>query len=186
MPTIPTSPKSKALSVPYAQVSVQELSLGLLYAQDELQEHLPKLGWATWANALLVVQPNLWVGHDNVYIDEEDLTRLAQRLAVSPEALDSESLLHGSRAVYLGKRLVNYQDEAIDALADIEAHPLAYGLQVYRLVTGLATGNAVAQEVYRATQRGLRGRPGGADPELARAAVYDRLEALRTARGAFG
>ncbi len=185
MKSTPTSPTQ---CVPFDQASPQQVSQALLSAQEELQAAFPTLDWLTWSNALLTLQPqpDLWVEGEYVSFDKEGLTRLAHRLIAHLELTGLMALVHGSRSGYLAKKLVNYQDDAIFALAEIEAHPMAYGLQVYRLVTGLAMGNAVAHEVFQATDPGPHGRPGGADPELARAAVADRLQALRNARGAFG
>ena len=182
-PTTLSLPESTAQRVPYAQASPRQVSQALLYLQQELQAHFPTLRWVTWANALQKLQPDLWVEQQDVYLDGEDLTYLAQRLAASPELPDLEPVIHGPRAGYLARKLVHYEDDAIHALADIEAQPLAYGPQVYRLVTSLALGNAVADEVFRATDREPWGRPGGPDRDVARATVHERLEALRRARG---
>jgi hypothetical protein len=54
----------------------------------------------------------------------------------------------------LAKRLVNYEDDVIPALEEMRANPLAYGPVVYSLVTSLALGNLVADEVFQATHRG--------------------------------
>ena len=93
-----------------------------------------------------------WIGrqeivHDTVTLDGEDLRVLVQRLAGSPELPPLDPLIHGPRAGYLAQKLVQYEDDAIHALADIEANPLAYGPLVYRLVVRLALCNAVADEV---------------------------------------
>ncbi|HEX8659591.1 MAG TPA: hypothetical protein VF690_18765 [Hymenobacter sp.] len=184
--TNPSPPEPTALRVPFGQASPQQVSQALLYAQDELQGHFSTLSWTAWANALHGVQPDLWVAQQVVYLDKDGMTHLTQRLAAASGEPEFNSLIHGPRAGYLAKRLVNYQDEAIHALADIEAHPEAYGLLVYRLVTDLALGNAVADEVFRATHRGPQARGNGQNPVLARAEVHGRLRALRRARGAFG
>lgn len=175
-----------AQCVTFAQASPRQISQALLSVQDELEEMFHPLSWQTWANAFLTLQPDLWVAQETVYLDEQGLARMAKHLATLPGAADLECLKHGPRVVYLAKKLVNYQDDAIYALTDIEAQPSAYGPAVYQLVTGLARGNAVAHEVYRATSAGPHGRPGGSDPELARAAVLGRLQALGRARGVLG
>ena len=183
--TLPPS-KPEARRVPYTEASAQQISRALLFVQEELQEKLPTLNWVTWANALMVVQPDLWAEQETVYLDEQGLAPLAQHLASLPEVRDDDSIVHGHRVVYLAKKLVNLQDDAIYALADIEADPLAYSLPVYQLVTNLAVGNAVAEEVYHATRRGLEGRPGGENPGPARANVHARVQAVRRARGVLG
>jgi hypothetical protein len=169
--------------VRYADASPQQLSQALLYLQKELQNHFPTLRWATWANALQELQPDLRVEQQTVTLDQDELTYLAQRLALSSEVPELDPIIHGPRADYLAKKMVNDEDDAIHALADIEANPLACGPRVYRLVTRLALGNVVADEVFRATNPGPWGRPGGPDRDATRATVRERLRALRYARG---
>lgn len=84
------------------------------------------------------------------------------------------------------KRFANYEDEALEALPDIALNPLAYSSRVFTLVTNLALGNSVAEEVFHATHRGRQGRPGSVDPALARATVHEQVRALRRARGEMG
>ncbi|MDJ0368057.1 hypothetical protein QMK33_23195, partial [Hymenobacter sp. H14-R3] len=84
------------------------------------------------------------------------------------------------------KRFFNYQDEALEALPDMAVNPLAYSSRVFNLVTNLALGNAVVEELFHATHRGPQGRPGSVDPALARATVHEQVRALRQARGEFG
>jgi hypothetical protein len=175
-----------AQRVPYAQASPQQVSRALLFVQEELQQTFPTLPWVSWADAFLTVQPDLWVGQETVSLDEQGLAPLAQHLASLPDVRDDDSIVHGHRVVYLAQKLVNLQDDAIYALADIEADPLAFSLPVCQLVTRLAVGNAVAEQVYRATRRGPEGRPGGEDPALARANVHARVQAVRRARGVLG
>jgi hypothetical protein len=155
--------------------------MALLFLQQELCLHFPTLQWLTWVNALLTFQPDLWVADSRVYLDYEDLTHLTQYLATSPELPQLEPPVHGPRAGYLSKRLVTYQDRAITALADIEANPQAYGYHVQALVTELALGNAVADEVFLATQWGRRGRRHHPDRAAARETVQDRVLTLQRA-----
>lgn len=170
----------------YAQASPQQISQALFSAQEELQEKFPHLHWVTWANAFLAVQPNLLVEQQTTVLDEESLHNLAHHLRTLPGVTDFESIVHGPRAVYLAKKLVNCQEDAIYALADIEAEPLAYGPAVYQLVTSLAMGNSVADAVYQATQPGPWDQPGLTDPASARAGVHARVQALGRIRGALG
>jgi hypothetical protein len=155
----------------------------LLYLQEALHDHFPTLKWATWADALQELQPDLWVEEQAVTLDQDDLIYLTQRLALSPEVPALDPIIHGPKAGYLARKLVNHEDDAIHALEEIEEHPLAYGPLVYRLVVSLASGNEVADEVFGATYRGPWGRPGGPDRDIARATVSERLQALRCARG---
>jgi hypothetical protein len=171
------------MCVPYNQASPQQISQALVYVMQELSQHFPTLGFVPWTNAVLQLKPDLWLRGDAVYLDEDDLSYLAQRLAASRSLPDLDPALYPDRACYLAKRLVNYRDEALEALADIEANPLAYGGRVFELVTGLALGNSVADTVFRVTYRGPKGRPGSPDPAPARASVHAQVRALRHARG---
>ncbi len=179
-----SSPPSEAVAqrVPYARASPQQMAQALRFAQKELQEKLPAASWVRWLTAFHTVRPDLWVEQQTVSLDKRGLTRMVRRLTEYLEMCDMEHLIHRPDAPYIAQQLVNFQDEAIQALPELEANPTACGPAVYRLVTGLARGSSVAQEVYRAT--GPHERPDGADdPELARTAVHGRLQALRKARG---
>jgi hypothetical protein len=182
-PPLPPLPESTAHGVPYADASEQQRAQALRYVQKRLHQHFPPLKPATWANAMQQVQPDLRVEPQTAVLDEDDLTYLANYLALSPEVPALDPTIHGPRAGYLAKRLVNYEDDAIQALEEMAANPLAYGPLVYRLVTSLAGGNSVADEVFQATHRGPWGRPGGPGRDVARATVRERLAALRHARG---
>lgn len=172
--------------VRYPRASPRQVAQALLYLQQELRPHFPRLAGPTWVRALDRLQPDLWLEAGGVGLDCADLTRLAQYLAAAVQTPGLDIPLHGPRAHCLAQRLVNYAQQAVYALAELEAAPLAYGRRVYELVTGLALGNAVAEEVLHATtwdlprrpQRKFRERtaPGGA-------LVRQRLMALARARG---
>ena len=183
VPPLPPLPESTARCVLYADASEQQRAQALHYVQERLHQHFPPLSPSTWVNAVRQLQPDLWVEQQTVALDEDDLTYLANRLALSPEVPVLNPVIHGPRAGYLAKKMVNYEDDAIHALEEMDANPLAYGPLVYRLVTSLALGNSVADEVFQATHRGPWGRPGGPDRDVARATVRERLEALQRARG---
>jgi hypothetical protein len=153
---------------------------------QELADHFPTLDFATWGNTMLAYKPDLWVAGEQVYLDYADVTLLTQRLATSPSLPELDPPIYPDRACYLAKRMVNYQDEALEALDEMAENPLAYGPRVFAVVTSLALGNSVADNVFAATHRGPQGRPGSADPTLARAAAPERIRALRAARGALG
>ena len=173
--------------VPFAQASPAQQSQALLYLQTALRGHFPALGWAAWAHALWQAQPDLWVDGDGASLDYADLARLTQDLAGAAEPHTLDPPIYGPRSHYLAKRLLNYRDEAVDALAELEADPRACGPRVYALVTDLAVGNSVAEEVFRATAGHLPlGRPPGSVPgKRAPAAppVHARVLALERARG---
>jgi hypothetical protein len=177
----PPLPDSTTTCVPYPQATPRQLALALTYVMEELAQHFPTLSFASWANALLQQQPDLWVEQEEVLLEEDDLTRLTQRLAASPELPQLRPPIYPDQACYLARRLVNYQDQALCALTEIEAAPHAFGYRVYALVLDLAAGNGIAQQVYRVTHR--QPSPGRRDPAAARLAASDRVAAVRRARG---
>ena len=172
--------------IPYAQATPHQISLALTYAMAALREHFPTLSFTDWANGLLGLKPDLWVTGDAVSLDDHALQHLTQRLAAAEELPELDSASYPDRGDYLSKRLYNYQDEALDALPDIAANPLAYGSRVFNLVVTLALGNSVADAVFHATHQRPQGRPGTEDPTLARATVHEQVRALRQARGEVG
>lgn len=180
------APDSTPVCIPYAQATPHQISLALAYTMGALPDHFPTLSFAGWANILLQLKPDLWVEGDAVYIEYQDLKHLTQRLAASEELPELSPPIYPDRVGYLSKRLYNYQDEALEALPDIAANPLAYSSRVFELVTTIALGNSVVDEVYHATHRGPHGRPGSVAPALARATVHEQVRALRRARGEVG
>ena len=177
---------STPVCIPYAQATPRQLSLALAYAMGALPEHFPTLSFAAWGNALLQLKPAVWVAGDAVSFDDEALQHLTQRLAASEELLKLDPPVSPDRAAYVFQRFANYQDEALEALPDIAANPLAYSHRVFTLVTNLALGNSVVEEVFQATHRGPQGRPGRVDPALARATAHEQVRELRRARGEMG
>ena len=184
LPPTPDS-TSAASCVPYSQASLSQVVKAQIFMQQELKLHFPALAGQTWVRALDHLQPDLWVEGDRVSLDYADLAHLTHYLAGSAELPTLEPPIYVLRAAYLAKRLVNYWDQAIDALADIEAAPLAYGPRVYNLVLSLALGNSVADEVFQTTHSGPRGRPGSPNPAATRVGIHARIQALRLAREEF-
>ena len=179
-------PDPTPVCIPYAQATPHQLSLALAYAMGALPAHFPTLSFAAWAIVLLDLEPDVWVAGDAVSLDYQDLQHLTQRLAASEELPELDPPIYPDRASYVSKRLFNYQDEALEALPDIAANPLAYSSRVFELVTTMALGNSVVDEVFHATHRGHKGRPGSVDPALARTSVHEQVRALRRARGELG
>lgn len=183
VPPIPPPPEPTAICIPYTDASAPQIAQALLYLQAALRHHFSTLSEGTWANALHELHPDLWVEQQTVTLDQDDVIYLANRLALSSEVPVLDPIIHGPRAGYLAKKMVNYEDDAIQALEEMAVNPLAYGPVVYRLVTSLALGNSIADEVFQATHRGPWGRPGGPDRDVVRATVRERLGVLRRARG---
>jgi hypothetical protein len=151
-----------------------------------MANHFPTLDFAGWTRALLACEPALWVAGDKVDLDYADLTRLVKGLTDSLYLPELDPPICAGDAAYLASRMVNGQDEALEALAELAQNPLAYGPRVFALVTRLALGNSVADRVFGATHRGPQGRPGRPDPALVRAAAPAQVWALRAARGVLG
>jgi hypothetical protein len=179
-------PDPTPVCIPYAQATPRQLSLALAYAMGALPEHFPTLSFAAWAIVLLDIEPDVWVAGDAVSLDYQDLKHLMQRLAASEELPELDPPIFPDRAVYVFKRFANYQDEALEALPEMAANPLVYGSRVFTLVTNLALGNSVANELFHATHRRPQGRPGNVDPALARATAHEQVRELRRARGEMG
>lgn len=184
-PTAPPLPHLTPVCIPYAEATPRQLSRALTHVMEELAQHFPTLSFTAWTTALFQQQPDLWVEGPEVFLEEDDLTRLTQRLAASPELPQLSPPIYPDYACYLAKRLVNYQDQALFALQEIEADPHAFGHSVYALVLDLAAGNGIAQKVYRVThpQKPTPGRP---DPAAARQLASARITAVRRARGELG
>ncbi|WP_157530915.1 hypothetical protein [Hymenobacter norwichensis] len=151
--------------------------------QEERLIYYPGLSWESWVYALLTVQPDLWVTQETAHLDQQGLQRMTRCLYSYLQTDVVQHRVLGPRSPYFAQQLVNRQDDAIDALAEIEAAPSACGPAVYGLVTGLAAGDIAALLVYQATEPGPHERPRNADRARARAAVPGRLQALREARG---
>lgn len=188
-PAMPTTPLSSSLlttpatGVPYPQATSHQLAKVLTFAIEELAQHFPPLDFLSWSRALEKEQPTLWVDEDGLFLDDEDLTRLAQRLAASPELPQHGPPLYPDQACYLARRLVKYQDQALHALTEIEAAPHSFGNSVYALVLDLAAGNGIAQQVYQVTHRQTPPSASRPDPASARLAAPARIAAVRRARG---
>ena len=179
----PPPPESATRRVPYALASARQISQALLFVHTELEDNYPTMKWVNWANALLTVQPDLWVGPDTARLGKQGLKDVTRCLYAYLKLCDIEHLVFGPRGPYLAKQRVHDQYAAIDALVEIEANPLAYGPAVYRLVTSMARDNAVAHEVYQTAELYPHEHPASADQEAARSAVPRRLQALRNVRG---
>jgi hypothetical protein len=179
---VPPLPEPTAHCVPYAYASPLQISRALVSVQEVRLAYYPGLGWESWAHALLTVQPDLWVTQETAHLDPQGLQRMARCLYAYLQTDVVQHRVLGPRGPYFAQQLVDRQDDAIKALVEIEAAPLAYGPAVYGLVTRLAAGDIAALMVYQATEPGPHERPRSAALEH-RAAVPGRLQALRDARG---
>lgn len=129
-------PPFPARCVPYAYASPLQISRALVFVQEETPAHYPGLGWESWAHALLMVQPNLWVTLHTAHLNQQGLQRMTRCLFAYLQTDVVEHCILGLRGPHFAQQLVDRQDETIDALAELKVAPFAYGL-----VTGLAAGN---------------------------------------------
>ena len=175
-PTASSPAFATATRLPYHQATPEQVALALVDAAQALRQHFPTLGFASWSAALQQLQPELLIDSaQQVYLDEVDLSRLGQVLAADPSLPQFSPRLVCDQAFYLAQRLVNYQREALRALAEVEASPAAYGGGVCTLLFSLATGNGVAYEVCRQLPY---------PPDLPDAGTTPaRIQAIRCARG---
>ena len=181
--TTPPLPAPTARRVPYPYASPLEKFRALVFVLETTEFIYSGLGWESWVHALRTVQPDLWVAAQVVHLDDQGLKQMKSCLYsyLTTDVLEHSVL--GPLAPHFAQLMVDRQDDAIDALGEVEADPLACTPAVYRLVTDVAAGNKEALEVYRATEPAPYQRPRSADLERARAAVPQRLQALRDARG---
>ena len=175
--------------LPYAQATIGQRALALAGVYEALQHHFPTLSWGAWLTGLDTLQPDLWLEGPLVTLDYADLLQLTQTLAGSPELPPLDPPLYGPHCLYLARRLQEYAEGAVGALAELEANPAAYGLHTHALIRKLAAGNGVVAEVLAALTGSpvSEGRPGSSRaPELlpGSPAVVARLHALaRTGHG---
>lgn len=175
-PNASSPPFAPATRVPYHQATPEQIAGALADATQALRQHFPTLGFASWSARLQQLQPALWVDStQQAHLDEVDLARLVQVLATDPALPQLSPAVLCDQAFYLAQRLVNYQAEAIRALAEMEASPAAYGGGVCVLLFSLATGNGVAYEVCQRLPY---------PPDLPDSLTTPaRIDAIRRARG---
>jgi hypothetical protein len=156
--TAPSHTAATDRRIAHAQASPQQLSHALIFAQQELEDMFFPLNWTIWVNALLTVQPDLWVRtqarQETVYLDTQGLALMARALATRPKGADSGTIIDEHHTTYWTGKLAKYQAQAAHALVDIEANPSACSPAVYQLVTSLASDNEVANCSFRITQQG--------------------------------
>lgn len=182
--TTPIPAEPTAVCVPFAQASPEQVGKALDTARQALGQQFPPLVKGTWANAIRMLQPDLWVAPTSVSLDEHDLARLVQHLDALPAIVNARAG-HGRGKLYFTRQPMNCPAELLRALTEMEAYPQASGPAVYQLVTGLVRARAEADELNWATVPNPR-EDDGADPDQARAALLARLAALDRARGVSG
>ena len=136
--------------VRYVDASLRQRTLALASVQEDLKHHFPTLPLPQWATEMEALQPDLWLEGEEVTIVYEDLVRLTQRLAWTPNRVPLEPPIHSLQSLYLARRSSEYAHIAILALAEMEQNPLAYGKYTRIIILKMAAGNGVADEIIQA------------------------------------
>jgi hypothetical protein len=187
-PSVP--PRNEQVSLlAYEQATPQQRAQALQYLQQRLQWHFPTLAAQTWADALTLFQPDLWVAGEQVTLADLDLRQLTQYLADSPELPLLDPPLYPPAALELAQQLLHAAELAVYSLPDLEALSPVGGRRLYSLVSYLARGNRVAEQVVQAWRWGLAvgrplplGMPGGG-PAPGSPEAEQRLLALKLSWG---
>jgi hypothetical protein len=179
-----TPPNEQVSPLAYEQATPQQQNQALQYLQQRLQGHFPTLATQTWADALTLFQPDLWVTREQVTLADLDLRQLTQYLADSPELPLLDPPIYPPTALQMAQQLFHAAELAVYSLPELEALGLTSGRRLYSLVSYLARGNRVAEQVVQARRWGLTvgrplplGMPGGG-PAPGSPEVEQRLLAL--------
>lgn len=162
MPTLPSSITEAATtkSIAYAQATPQQRGQALAYLRQRLRLHFPELADRTWADALALLQPDLQVANDQVRFIYQDLKELVHYLGDSPELPVLDPPLYAPPTLYLAQQYLHVAELAVWTLAELEALGPGNSPRLYALVSYLARGNHVAEQVVQARRWGLAvGRP---------------------------
>jgi hypothetical protein len=181
-PTAP--PPNEHNPLAYDQATPQQQNQAIQYLQQRLQAHFPTLATQNWADALTLFQPDLLVAGEQVTLADLDLRQLAHYLADSPELPLLDPPLYPSAALEPAQQLLYAAELAVYSLPELEALSPASGRRLYSLVSYLARGNRVAEQVVQARRWGMAvgrplplGMPGGG-PAPGSPEVEQRLLAL--------
>lgn len=162
MNTLPSSPIETAntRSIAYAQATPQQRVQALAYLRHRLRFHFPALADHTWADALLLFQPDLQVTNDQVWFTDQTLKELVHYLGDSPELPVLDPPLYAPPTLYLAQQYLHAAELAVWALVELETLGSGSCPRLYALVCYLARGNHVAEQVVQARRWGLAfGRP---------------------------
>lgn len=174
----------------YAQATPTQLRHLLDGIRSNLEPYFPHLLSVHWITSLARVSPQLWLAPGVVTMSWDDLMRVTKVVAAIPGPSANDDAGYCSQALYLARCVAENTPLAYLALAEVEAAPQQYGPHTYQLITQLAAGNSVAQEILHVTawqQQDLTG-PEVSNaaltftPALAAPALGDRLDQLEQAR----
>jgi hypothetical protein len=152
--------ESATSPVAYYQASLQQLTQARHFLQQRLNQHFPSLSESAWATALDLLAPDLWVEREQITLAYQDLVYVTQYLARSPELPILDPPIYSEQTVLLAQQHMHLAELAVWTLPELEAEPSNCGPRLYALVSRLARGNGVAEQVVQALRWGLTvGRP---------------------------
>ena len=156
-----SSPESAGTRlIPYNQATPEQQGQALAYLRQRLRLHFPTLAAQTWADALALFQPVLQVTDEQIRFADQDLTELTQYLADSLELPLLDPPIHRPPTLYLAQQFLYAAELAVWALPELEALGCTSVPRLYSLVSWLAHGNRVAEQVVQAMRWGFAvGRP---------------------------
>ncbi|QKG55091.1 hypothetical protein [Hymenobacter sp. BRD67] len=177
---LPIPSKAPAGCVPFAQATPEQRAKAQRAVWEALQGKFPPIPKVTWANALQVLQPDLWGAPDSISLDARDLARVAHHLDALPAVITARAR-QGLPRLYFGRQPMNCPDEVLGALAELEADPRR---AAPRCTSWLRDGPAPRRgRKFRLVQGPTPREQDGTDPDQARAALLARVMALDRARG---
>jgi len=151
---------ASAQLITYIQATPRQQAQALTYLRQRVRPQFPALADRTCADALTLFQPDLQVTNDQVLFTYQDLTELVQYLGDSPELPVYDPPYYAPPALYLAQQYLHVAELAVWALAELEALGLGNRSRLYTLVSYLAHGNHVAEQVVQARRWGIAfGRP---------------------------
>jgi hypothetical protein len=174
----------------YSQATSTHLIHLLDGIRTNLERYFPHLLPVHWITSLARVSPQLWLAPGVVTMSWDDFMRVTKVAAALPGPWGGDAAGYCPQGLYLARYVAESIPLAHLALAEVEAAPQQYGPHAYQLITQLAAGNSVAQEILHVTawqQQDLTG-PGISDaaltftPALAALNLGDRLRQLEQAR----
>lgn len=154
----PPSSASEAANVQliaYVQATPRQQAQALAYLRQRLKPQFPALADRTCANAMALFQPDLQVTNDQVLFTYQDLKELVQYLGDSSELPVYDPPYYVPPTLYLAQQYLHVAELAVWALAELEALGPSNSPRLYTLVSYLARGNHVAEQVVQARRWGV-------------------------------
>lgn len=147
-------------SIAYAQATPHQQAQALAYLRQRLRFHFPALADRTWTDALDLFQPDLQVANNQVRFTYQELKELVHYLGDSPELPVLDPPFYAPPTLHLAQQYLHAAELAVWALTELEALGPGNNPRLYTLVSCLARGNHVAEQVVQARRWGVAvGRP---------------------------